>query len=159
MKTKALKQLAVFFLFFLASSSNLLNAQNEGERFREQSKELEVKRIAFITRELSLTPSEAQVFWPVYNEYNQRRNEMMMRHRSMRMKEHDIERMSESELVKLADADIRNMEEMIALRREYHEKFKTVLPLKKVITLYEAERKFNRQLFREGRQEQRRGRN
>lgn len=112
---------------------------------------MEAKRIAFITQELSLTPEEAQVFWPVYNEYNQKRNQMMILHREERKDVTDIDKLSESELMELADEDIRNMEDMVALRREYHEKFKQILPVKKVILLYNAERDFNRKLYREGR--------
>lgn len=121
-----------------------------GQR-QEQYRQMEAKRIAFITQELSLTPEEAQVFWPVYNEYNQKRNQMMIRHREERKDVTDIDKLSESELMELADEDIRNMEDMVALRREYHEKFKQILPVKKVILLYNAERDFNRKLYREGR--------
>lgn len=121
-----------------------------GQR-QEQYRQMEAKRIAFITQELSLTPEEAQVFWPVYNEYNQKRNQMMIRHREDRKDVTDIDKLSESELMELADEDIRNMEDMVALRREYHEKFKQILPVKKVILLYNAERDFNRKLYREGR--------
>lgn len=121
-----------------------------GQR-QEQYRQMEAKRIAFITQELSLTPEEAQVFWPVYNEYNQKRNQMMIRHREERKETADIDKLSESELIELADEDIRNMEDMVAMRREYHEKFKQILPVKKVILLYNAERDFNRKLYREGR--------
>ena len=73
-----------------------------------------------------------------------------------------MDELSEKELLRLADAEIMNMEEMTAMRREYHEKFKKVLPLKKVIELYETERNFNRFLLRESRGSERgggRGRN
>lgn len=36
---------------------------------REKTQTLEAVRVAFITKELNLTPSEAQQFWPVYNNY------------------------------------------------------------------------------------------
>lgn len=120
-------------------------------QWQQKYKELEARRIAFITTELSLTPEEAQVFWPVYNEYNEKRNQMMIRHRNMRREQQSIEELSQEELLQIADADISNMEEMVALRREYHEKFKKILPIKKVIQLYDAERDFNRFLYKEGR--------
>lgn len=159
MKMTISKNARIYILLVLFTAPLLVNAQPPRQRFHEQARELESKRIAFITNELSLTPEEAQVFWPIYNEYNQYRNEMMIRHRTARTDTKELEKMSESELIKLADADINNMEEMIALRRRYHEKFMRVLPVKKVILLYDAERKFNRQLFREGRSGQQRRRN
>ncbi len=121
-----------------------------GQR-QERHEQMEARRIAFITRELSLTPAEAKAFWPVYNEYHEKRNEMMRKHRSQRQQLNNLDRLSEQELLLIADAEIANMEEMAALRREYHEKFKNILPVKKVIELYEAERNFNRNLLRESR--------
>lgn len=132
-----------------------------GQR-QERQEQMEARRIAFITRELSLTPAEATDFWPVYNEYNNKRNEMMRKHQAQRQQVNNLDRLSEQQLLVIADAEITNMEEMAALRREYHEKFKKILPVKKVIELYEAERNFNRNLLRESRGVQRgpgRGRN
>ena len=121
-----------------------------GQR-QERQEQMEARRISFITRELSLTPTEAKAFWPVYNEYHNKRNEMMRRHQAQRLQLDNLDRLSEQELLEIADAEITNMEEMAALRREYHEKFKEILPLKKVIELYETERNFNRFLLRESR--------
>ncbi|MBW6480649.1 MAG: hypothetical protein K0B37_14570 [Bacteroidales bacterium] len=137
-------------------------AQGGPGQSQERQEQMEARRIAFITRELSLTPAEAKEFWPVYNEYHNKRNEMMRKHRAQRQQVNNLDRLSEQELLEIADAEITNMEEMAALRREYHEKFKTILPVKKVIELYEAERNFNRNLLRESRGVQRgggRGRN
>ena len=149
MKTFRITQWLTLVMMFLLPVL-VAGQQGLGQR-QEQIRQMEAKRIAFITQELSLTPEEAQVFWPVYNEYNQKRNQMMIRHREERRDTADIDKLSKSELTELADADIRNMEEMVALRREYHERFKQILPLKKVILLYNAERDFNRRLYREGR--------
>ena len=121
-----------------------------GQR-QERREQMETQRIAFITRELSLTPSEAKAFWPVYNQYHDKRNKMMRKHQAQRQQLNNLDRLTEQELIEIADAEITNMEEMAALRREYHEKFKKVLPLKKVIELYETERNFNRFLLRESR--------
>ena len=50
-----------------------LFAQPQGGRPGEEQRKKEFERIqaekiAFITQELDLTPEEAQVFWPVYNQ-------------------------------------------------------------------------------------------
>lgn len=133
-------------------------AEAQRGQWQERQREMESRRIAWITQQVSLTPAEAKVFWPLYTEYNEKRNEMMLRHRSQRRQVTQLEKLSEAELMELADADISNMEEMAALRRGYHEKFKEILPLKKVIELYEAERNFNRRLYQEGRRNQSDGR-
>lgn len=127
--------------------NSTLQAQGGQRQMEERYKQIETQRIAFITRELSLTPDEAQVFWPIYNEYNEKRNKLMFRHRHHRNDDKNLNQLSESELMEMAESDISNMEEMASLRREYHEKFKQILPIKKVILLYGAERDFSRKLF------------
>ncbi len=151
MKPNSLKKIILLNLLLLFAATTVFT-QGGPRQMQERYRQFESQRIAFITRELSLTPDEAQAFWPVYNEYNDKRNKLMIQHRSQRTDENNLDRLSEEKLHELADADITNMEEMIALRRQYHEKFKQILPIKKVVQLYAAERGFNRHLFNENRQ-------
>jgi hypothetical protein len=144
----------------LVWASTTLNAQGGPRQMEDRYKQIEAQRIAFITSELALTPDEARVFWPIYNEYNEKRNKLMIRHRHHHSEDRSLSQLSEKDLMEIAEADISNMEEMAALRREYHEKFKQILPIIKVIKLYGAERDFSRKLFMErGESKQGRGQN
>ena len=40
--------------------------------FAQQGKRIEAMRIAFITQRLNLTSEEAQQFWPVYNQFSEK---------------------------------------------------------------------------------------
>jgi CO dehydrogenase/acetyl-CoA synthase gamma subunit (corrinoid Fe-S protein) len=42
----------------------------QGEDRKERKERIEVFKIQFITEKLELTPTEAESFWPVYEEYN-----------------------------------------------------------------------------------------
>jgi hypothetical protein len=157
---KIKKSITGFFILFLFAQTVL--AQGGPGQRQMRHEQIEARRIAFITRELSLTPDEARDFWPVYNEYHEKRKAMMFRHQQQKQQIDNLDELSEEELLRIVDEEILNMEEMTGLRREYHEKFKEVLPLKKVIELYETERNFNRFLLRESRGSERgggRGRN
>lgn len=151
MKPNSLKNYILFNILFLFVATTVF-AQGGPRQLRERYRQFESQRIAFITRELDLSPEEAQAFWPVYNEYNEKRNQLMIRHRNQRVDENNLDELSEEQLLELADSDINNMEEMTTLRRQYHEKFKKILPIKKVVQLYGAERDFNRHLLNENRQ-------
>lgn len=50
-------------IFFLLSCTYICNAQQPGAR-------VEAIKIAFITKQLNLSPAEAQRFWPVFNSYS-----------------------------------------------------------------------------------------
>lgn len=41
---------------------------NMGDFARQWQERIESEKIAFLTNEMSLTPKEAQVFWPIYNQ-------------------------------------------------------------------------------------------
>jgi hypothetical protein len=42
----------------------------------DRKEQLESQKVAFITKQLSLTIEEAQRFWPVYNEFQQKKEEI-----------------------------------------------------------------------------------
>jgi len=55
--------IAISFVFF---GSYICIAQDGNEK---KFQRIEAIKIAYITRELDLTPDESQKFWPIYNEY------------------------------------------------------------------------------------------
>jgi hypothetical protein len=59
-------------------SLTVLFANSQDQRLQRENRLAEIKKIqamemAFITKELNLSPNEAQKFWPVFNQY---RNEL-----------------------------------------------------------------------------------
>ena len=56
-------------LAFSVSAFGQGNVQgNMGDFAKQWQERLESEKIAFLTNEMSLTPKEAQAFWPVYNQ-------------------------------------------------------------------------------------------
>jgi hypothetical protein len=114
----------------------------------DQRKNIEAQRIAFITQELNLTPDEAKVFWPVYNEYEAKRHDLRKSFRDAEnMHKDDIDKLTEKEATQLLDNQIIEAQKFLDLRKEYHTKFKAVLPAVKVLKLYDAERDFQKMLI------------
>lgn len=109
---------------------------------------MESMRIAFLTQKLDLTPEEAQKFWPVYNEYQKKKDEMTRKRRleTKGMKE-KLDSLSEKQIEAMVDAEIAFKQKMLDLDKEYHAKFKSVLPIRKVAKLYKAEEQFTRKLL------------
>ena len=109
---------------------------------------MEAQRVAFITQQLSLTPEEAQAFWPVYNEYDAKRHEMRKSFReSSDLKKDQLDKLTEAEASQILDNQIIEAQRFLDLRKEYHAKFKSVLPAVKVLKLYESERDFQKMLI------------
>ena len=117
----------------------------------EQREKIEAMRIAFITEEVELSPDQAKVFWPVYDEFQTK----MKAIRSKQLKGLDMGRkqdlfdgdISESDLDKIMKQRFADEQKELDLKMEYHEKFKEVLEIKQVAKLYKAQHEFKRQLF------------
>lgn len=116
------------------------------KKLKDQRDNLDAQRIAFITNKLGLTPAEAQVFWPLYNEYDAKRRDI---NKQFRRSEPDvpIEDLTDKQATELADNQLIEGQKMLDLRKEYHSKFKSVLPPKKLLLLYYSEREFQKHLL------------
>ena len=90
--------LQVFFAGFMMIAllgSEALHAQSP----REKVKAL---KIAFMTKRLQLTPAEAKEFWPVYDEYEAKIEQLRMESQQRRMAAREtFDQLSEKEMEQL----------------------------------------------------------
>jgi len=121
---------------------------------------LNAYKIAFFTRRLNLTPQEAERFWPVYNEFQNKRiniqQERALVNRNINQNELNL---TEKEMVEAGDKIVALQVQEAALAQEYHKKFKEILSPVKVIRLYQAENQYRAQLLNELRDAQQPQRN
>ena len=125
------------------------NAQSKGKH-NWQDKVMSEK-IAFITMELELTPEEAQVFWPVYNLISKEKFESQKKVRTAyaSLKKALAEgTASDEEINKLLDDYIAAKQACNRNGKADADKYRKVLPDKKVAKLYVAEENFRRQHIR-----------
>lgn len=114
----------------------------------EKKEQIRAHKVAFLTDKLSLTPEEAQKFWPVYNEFDEmRENELRSFRDNYLDKYPDLELITDKDAEIIVDAHMSHRERMLELEKKYNQKFKEVLPIKKVILLIEAEREFKKVLM------------
>ena len=118
-------------------ASSLTYAQKGDDRKEDR----EAKKIAYISTSLDLTPEEAKDFWPVYNEMEEERKEIRKQYKDVRPRDKKLEEMSDEEVEKLLSSMMEMKQKELDLKKKYHEKFKAVLPVKKVAKLYHAEMK------------------
>jgi hypothetical protein len=123
---------------------------------REQKKgilkeKIESQKIAYITNKLALTSAEAQQFWPVYNEFSDKNDELLKAFRKNNIEDRDVnvETITDKEAMDMADDQIIQAQKILDLRKKYHAEFKKVLPAKKLLKLYQAERDFKKYLLKE----------
>ncbi|MDF4202658.1 hypothetical protein PXD56_06820 [Maribacter sp. SA7] len=110
-------------------------------------------KVAFITEKLSLNTKEAQDFWPVYNEYQEKRNVLRRKsHNQIRGKIKDADALTEKEAENLLALHIQIEEEEEALDTSFLNKISKVITAKKTLLLLRSEEEFKRQLMKQYRQ-------
>jgi hypothetical protein len=113
------------------------------EHFRSQ-------RVSFLTEYMKLTPSEAQRFWPVYNEFAAKRESINRNKVKLNRKvAQSATNLSDKESAELAAQFLQLDKQDLQLREAYHRRFMAVIPARKVMLLYQGETQFKAYLLKQ----------
>jgi hypothetical protein len=125
-------------------------AQDKGGSTNEMFEKIKAEKISYFTEKLSLTSAEAQVFWPIYNEFEKKRFDIQRQiHEFEHMPDEKFASLSDSEIDKMTNNYISSFEKEATLLKEYNKQFQKVLPKKKVLMMYRTENQFRGHLIRE----------
>jgi len=155
MKTTSISRLLLAAFIFLSAASFAQQGSpppppKNKERREAKRDNIESMKIAFLTKKLDLTPEEAQLFWPVYNQYTDKLQELRKKRRmDSKDAKHNVDEMSDKDVEAAVDSEMAFRQKELDIQKEYHAKFKAVLPIKKVAKLYQAEEQFKRVLLDE----------
>ena len=120
---------------------------------RGNKEKIKSLKVAFITDRLELTSKEAQQFWPVYNKFEEQREDLRQKERTaVRDKIRNASELTEDEAVQLLTQFISFKERAEILDTSYLNELKKVLSSKKTLLLLSAEEEFKRHLIKQYRQ-------
>ena len=145
-----MRNMIVFLSMALISACLSITASAD-TKFNEDWKEkFKSEKIAFLTMEVGLTPEEAQLFWPVYNQVEKEKDEAMMSviDSYMNLRKATDEGKTGKELSNLLDRYVEAQKKLRDIENGVADKYKSVLPVEKVAKLYVAEEKFRRNHIR-----------
>lgn len=144
-----MKRLLITLSLVIVFGITCFAQRGDGRGQGKMRAQIEAQKISYITQTLDLTPEEAQVFWPVYNQLDKKKEVIRQRGKVLYRKlHHHMDSLSEKELVSISDELIDMKLEEAKLKKEYHLKFKKVLPTKKILNLYHTEKKFQGMLLK-----------
>lgn len=128
---------------------SVINAQSCDEKCKKKDM-IKAQKVAFITEKLQLTVEEAQQFWPVYNEKNKKSDEIDNQIRTIiKNYQKNKETLSNTELETMSDKLMELEASESKLDAEYYQKYKKVLPIRKILELNQAEREFKHELLKQ----------
>jgi len=124
-------------------------AQQGGESHEARMEKYRSEKVSFLTTRLDLTPTEAEKFWPIYNQMDKERWEAQKARRDLENKVSAAEEsLSDNEIIKLTREFSGSMQKEGVLMVSYNEKLLKVLPPKKVLKLYKTENEFRMHMIK-----------
>jgi len=138
-------------LIILLITMQFCFAQN-GKLFREKREQIKSIKVAYITNELSLTPEESAKFWPLYNAFEEKQQEIRkqkLKGYLDRIDDESFDNLSEKEATAMLTQMENTEDELYQLRKKFIANLKSVLPASKILKLKKAEEGFNRKLLQQ----------
>jgi len=123
------KSILIPILLLSALVANSQDQRMQRENRLTQIKKIQAMEMAFITKELNLSPGEAQKFWPVFNQY---RNELRSVASEKKMGDH-----------------LEKQQKTLDIRKKYREDFSKVMNQERANKVFGAEEEFKSLVRRE----------
>ena len=112
------------------------------------------QKVEFFNRNLKLSKAEADKFWPVYNDYQNRKNKISSEKRAlMSYYLQNADYMSKAEITETLEKYLSFEKKETDLLINFSEKLRNVLPDEKVLKVYVTEIKFKNYLLKQLRTE------
>lgn len=122
------------------------------DRFEDKKDQIKSLKIAFITTELDLTSDEAVKFWPIFNAFEDKQQEIRkqkLRSYLDRTDGNSLDRMSEKDATVLINQIETTEDELYQLKKKFISNLRGVLPSVKILKLKKAEEQFNKKLLQQ----------
>lgn len=129
----------ILFCFWVAT----MVAQPENKRDK-----IEALRVSFISQKVNFTTQEAQAFWPLYNEHQDKVELLRKAFRKQYNKTTDYNFATDKEAEAFVNAELTLKQKEFELYKEYLDKYKKIISLKKIALLHHAEDEFKKELIK-----------
>ena len=133
------KLLFVFAGLFLGAT---LYSQSVDDYMEVQRAALKTEKKAIVADAMQLTDAESEVFWPVYNEYNDKMYGVNTKLYNL-IKEFadNYDMMTDEKAVEITGEVLKYDQEALNLKKQYFKKFQKVLSGKQVLRYFQVENK------------------
>lgn len=124
------------------------DGKDKQEKFEQFQKQLEAEKIGFLTAQLELTGDDAQVFWPIYNDFCAKREAANKKQMKAFHDLADATRKGEGDPTALTQAFVNAQKDCAQINASIADVFKGVISDEKIAKLIIAEENFRREQFR-----------
>jgi len=150
----------ILLLMFVFAGTNLFLFAQRDDRRRAEFEEMNKKRIEFFTQTMKLNTEEAKVFWPIFNELQEKKIEINRQLRraifeflgNERERGRERKTRTENEYKEIVYLVAQSKVKEAKLDEEYIAKFAKVIKFEKIFLYQQAEQQFARQMLNQNRE-------
>ena len=137
-----MKKTITIYLFLISFVSFAQHIDDRMERIKSL-------RVAFISDKLQLTPEEAQKFWPIFNQFDEKQFELQRQKRLLmtKLRPEKSNNLSEKESSQLIAEDEKIETEIQNNRRLLAKNLQGIIPTQKILKLRQIEIEFKQKLL------------
>ncbi len=144
-----MRKIILIIIFICISSVQLFAQKNDHNRIK-------AFKTAYITNVLDLSSSEAEKFWPIYNVFSktiQKVKNRKTRELAQQMNvKGGIDNLTDDEATSLIKEYLTIDANVLEAKRKLYKELDGIIPSKKIIMLFKAEKDFNKELLKRFRQ-------
>ena len=140
----------IFPLLIAFISLNVI--AQDGPIIRKKKEQIKALKVAFITNELALTSDEATKFWPLFNAFEEKQQEIKKQKLKGYLKRVDdgsFDNLSEKEATTMLAQMESTEDELYQLKKKFISNLKGIISPIKILKLKKAEENFNRKLLQQ----------
>jgi hypothetical protein len=124
----------------------------DGPIIRKKKEQIKALKVAFITNELALTSDEATKFWPLFNAFEEKQQEIKKQKLKGYLKRVDdgsFDNLSEKEATTMLAQMESTEDELYQLKKKFISNLKGIISPIKILKLKKTEENFNRKLLQQ----------
>jgi len=133
----------LFSLMMLATAQAFAQNADTTNTWEQRKKQYKADKIAYISAAMNFTVEDAQKFWPLYNKYDAKYDQVFCQRRHA-YNGRTLEQMNDAECAaamdKLGELDMLEMQ----IHRDYEKELRQLFPAKFVLRYFTAESDFKR---------------
>lgn len=144
-------RLLITSLLLLMTASVFAQDGNEDRRRQNEREKLQSARIAFLSARLQLDPETAQKFWPIFNEYESKKEGLSSIYNEQKrdlVSETGWRNLTDENANKMLDIYIEQKQAELNLEKRYLNQFREVLDTRQVWMVIRIDSDFRRSLMR-----------
>lgn len=129
---------------FILLTAIILTAPVIAQKNDDNEDRMKALKIAYITEKLELNSETSKLFWPVYNEYHNKKSQQRSRYKPSK----NIYDMNEAESVNYVNDCLDAETQMLKLNKKFHEDLNSILTPQQIARLHAAEYDFKRKILK-----------